>query len=92
MDARTINQRRKRKIDPADIWRITLVPQGEGPPMPVRMKRFLKYALRSFGLECVWMDGGDDEVIRLRRLNEQLCERVAGQSDILSRRAEREAG
>ena len=46
-----------------DFWRITLIPNGQGPPMSVRMKRFLKYALRSFGLRCIDMDGGRPEIV-----------------------------
>lgn len=41
----------------ADIWWICLRPEGDGPPMPIRVRRFLKSALRSYRLRCVCVTG-----------------------------------
>ena len=75
-----------------DRIRLTLVPDGPGPPAAVRWRRWLKMAKRSHGLRCVAYDGGDpaDDLAALRRLVLALAERVAVQSELLSRVAERE--
>ena len=45
-DAKTTNR-------PQEAYIVTLRPTGEGPPGPIRLRRFLKCALRSFGLRCI---------------------------------------
>jgi hypothetical protein len=43
--------------DDDDLWVIHLRPEGDGPPMGVRMRRFLKRALRAYGLRCERVSG-----------------------------------
>ena len=38
---------------------VILEAEGIGPPLPVRLKRFLKRALRSFGLRCKWIQSAE---------------------------------
>lgn len=37
----------------AEQWTITVRAEGDGPPLPVRVRKFLKLALRTFRLRCV---------------------------------------
>ncbi len=37
----------------SDAWVITLQTEGPGPPVEIRVRRFLKSALRCYGLRCV---------------------------------------
>ena len=39
--------------DDREIFRVTLRAEGHGPPAIVRLRRWLKAALRSHGLRCV---------------------------------------
>jgi hypothetical protein len=83
----------------ADRYLITLVDAGgpDLPPVEIRLRAGLKRLLRSYSLRClaaVELAGGegDDqqaEVARLRGLVEGLAERVAAQSELLARQAER---
>jgi hypothetical protein len=34
---------------------LILKAEGEGPPLPIRLRRLLKSALRGHGLRCVWV-------------------------------------
>lgn len=34
-------------------WRVTLRPTGEGPPAAIRVRRFLKWVWKCFGLRAV---------------------------------------
>lgn len=44
--------------DGGDVWVIHLVAIDDGgPPTEIRVRRFLKSALRSFGLRCVRVTG-----------------------------------
>lgn len=41
-------------------WRVTVIADDDGdPPAALRVKKWLKNALRSFGLRCIWMDSGE---------------------------------
>jgi hypothetical protein len=78
---------------------ITLVDAGgpDLPPVEIRLRAALKRCLRAYGLRCVRAvelaegEAADprQEVARLRGLVEGLAERVAAQSALLSRRAEK---
>lgn len=72
-----------RSIHPDDVWRITLVPTGDGPPMPIRMRRFLKAALRAYGLRCAAMDGGDGQEVELLAFEDE--RRLLG-TEVITRR------
>jgi len=39
-------------IPPLEHWPLTFKPVGEGPPTEIRIRRLLKFALRSCGLKC----------------------------------------
>ena len=36
-----------------ETWLISVQAEGEGPPLPIRIRRFLKSALRQHALRCV---------------------------------------
>lgn len=38
--------------DDPETWTISLRAEGPGPPVEVRVRRALKWLLRSFGLRC----------------------------------------
>ena len=38
---------------PAECWRITVVPTGDGPPATIRIRRMLKTAVRAHKLKAV---------------------------------------
>jgi hypothetical protein len=38
------------------LLRVTLKAEGEGPPVALRWRRFLKAALRSYGLRCTRLE------------------------------------
>ncbi len=40
---------------------IVVRPEGDGPPAEIRLRRFLKTALRSYGLRCTAIGIGPDE-------------------------------
>ena len=52
---------RKRAAD-GEAWAIHLAAEGEGPPLAVRIRRFLKRALRSYGLRCTAISGSGDNL------------------------------
>lgn len=37
-----------------DAWQVGLVAEGPGPLPEDRLRRFLKAALRSYGIRCLW--------------------------------------
>ena len=52
--ARVGGQRaREHNTKPDEIWNLSFRAEGEGPPAEIRVRRFLKVALRRFGLKCV---------------------------------------
>jgi hypothetical protein len=81
-------------------FRITLIDQGGDAPAGRRLAGVLKVALRKFGFRCtqaVELAEGEDadarqEVARLRGIVEGLAGRVAAQSELLARRAEKGGG
>ncbi len=69
-------------------------------PVPVRLRRFLKSALRSYGLRCTravedcpdqaeQLAQAREEIRRLQAMIEGMVERIARQSELLARNAER---
>ncbi len=42
-----------RKPANPEVWTLTLRAEGDGPPVEIRVRRVLKWLLRSFGLRCV---------------------------------------
>lgn len=39
--------------DDPETWWVCLRPEGDGPPMPIRVRRFVKSTLRSYRLWCI---------------------------------------
>jgi hypothetical protein len=73
---------------------VRLVPLPDGVPPEVRLRRFLKGALRGYGLRCMKVREDDTatEVRRLQAIIASLADRVAAQRFALSRAAERCGG
>jgi hypothetical protein len=73
------------------LYRITVRPEGPGPPPEIRLRNFLRGLLRRAGLRAVQVvDAADEatEVERLQGIIRSLTERVARQAEVLERRAE----
>jgi hypothetical protein len=78
-------------------FRVTLVDAGGDVPAAIRLRQALKVCLRRFRLraaEAVELGEGEDvdprqEVARLQGIVEGLAERVAAQSEVLAKRAEK---
>ena len=72
-----------------ELWTFTIRVSPGNTPGAIRVRRLLKYALRSLGLRCVRL-AEPEEMTRLRKLVDSLAARVAAQSELLTARAERE--
>ncbi len=40
----------------SEVWRIDVRAVGPGPPVAIRLRKFLKLALRGYGLRCVGVE------------------------------------
>lgn len=77
-------------------WLLSLdVRCDDAVPPAIVVRRVLKWLLRSWGLKCTGLSV-DEELMKLRAENAELrrlvtglADRVAGQSELLSQRAER---
>jgi hypothetical protein len=49
---------------PRESYRVTLHAEGQGPATPIRLRRFLKSALRAFGLRCTAVEAVKPETPR----------------------------
>jgi hypothetical protein len=45
-----------------ETFLVTLTAEGNGPPATVRLRRWLKACLRGYGLRCLRVEPGLDEV------------------------------
>ena len=53
--------------EPLEEWVVVVVPEGDGAPAAVRVKRWLKAGKRGFGLRCVLVrDPTQEEVEQVR--------------------------
>jgi hypothetical protein len=71
-----------------ELWCLTLRVLPRHTSGAVRVRRLLKYALRGLGLKCVRL-AEPEEMQRLRKIIDGLAERIAAQSELLSREAQR---
>lgn len=71
-------------------WSFTFRVLPRDTPGAIRVRRLLKFALRTLGLKCIRL-AEPQETTRLRQLTQALAERVAAQSELLARAAERRA-
>lgn len=71
-----------------ELWSFTLEVLPRDTSGAVRVRHLLKYALRGLGLKCVRL-AEPDEVVRLRKIIDGLAARIAQQSELLTRAAEK---
>jgi hypothetical protein len=74
--------------DAGELWCLTFRVLPRHTSGAIRVRRLLKYALRCLGLKCVRL-AEPDEMHRLRKIIDGMAARIAAQSELLARAAEK---